>query len=65
MAVSTADKSKPYIPLAGLAKDGWSRDGKATASCYCGAVQLVFVSIFLTTNLYSVNYLRTKLTLRT
>jgi len=45
MAVSTADKYKPYIPLAGLANDGWSRNGKATASCYCGAVQLVFVSI--------------------
>lgn len=44
MAVSTADKSKPYIPLAGLARDGWSKDGKASATCYCGAVQLAFVS---------------------
>ncbi|KAK0639521.1 Mss4-like protein [Cercophora newfieldiana] len=42
MAASTADKSKPYIPHAGLARDGWSKDGKATATCYCGAVQLVF-----------------------
>lgn len=44
MGVSTADKYKPYIPLAGLVKDGWSKEGKASASCYCGAVQLVFVS---------------------
>lgn len=42
MAVSTADKSKPYIPLASLANDGWSKDGKATATCFCGAVQLAF-----------------------
>lgn len=46
MAVSTADKSKPYIPLASLANDGWSKDGKATATCFCGAVQLAFVSEF-------------------
>ncbi|KAK0621823.1 Mss4-like protein [Bombardia bombarda] len=39
-SVSTADKSKPYIPLAGLAKDGFSKDGKASATCFCGAVQL-------------------------
>ena len=44
MASGTADKSKPYVPLAGLAGDGWSKDGKATASCYCGTVQLIVVS---------------------
>ena len=38
------DKSKPYIPLAGLAADGWSTEDEATATCLCGAVQLVFVS---------------------
>jgi len=43
MSETPADKSKPYIPLAGLAKDGWSKGDKATATCYCGAVQLVFV----------------------
>jgi len=43
---TTADKeSKPSnLPLAGLAGDGWSKDGKATATCYCGAVQLIVVS---------------------
>lgn len=39
------DKSKPYFPLAGSANDGWSKDNKATATCYCGAVQLAFVSL--------------------
>ncbi|KAI0152739.1 Mss4-like protein [Xylariaceae sp. FL1272] len=37
---SKADKSKPYIPLASLATDGWSNDKEATATCFCGAVQL-------------------------
>jgi len=41
---TTADKSKPYIPLAGLASDGWSNEDEATATCFCGAVQLSFVS---------------------
>lgn len=44
MAVSSADKSKPYIPLAGQARDGWSTEDEATATCYCGGVQLSFVS---------------------
>jgi hypothetical protein len=38
------DKSKPYIPLAGGAADGWSTEDEATATCICGAVQLKFVS---------------------
>ncbi|KAJ7179779.1 Mss4-like protein [Mycena filopes] len=41
-SVSAADKSKPYIPLASSAGDGWSTDDEATATCYCGAVQLKF-----------------------
>lgn len=44
---AAADKSKPYIPLAGIADDGWSKEGQATATCYCGAVQLAFVSLTL------------------
>jgi hypothetical protein len=28
----TIDKSKPYIPLAGVATDGWSKDDSATAT---------------------------------
>jgi hypothetical protein len=33
--------SDPYLPLGG---DGWSKPYNATATCYCGAVQPVFVS---------------------
>ncbi|KAJ5912339.1 hypothetical protein N7504_001222 [Penicillium tannophilum] len=36
------DKSTPYIPLAGVSDDGWSKEHQATATCYCGAVQLAF-----------------------
>jgi hypothetical protein len=39
---ATADKSKPYIPLAGGTSDGWSKEDSATATCFCGAVQLEF-----------------------
>ncbi|KAJ7145403.1 Mss4-like protein [Mycena crocata] len=38
----TADKSKPYIPLASGADDGWSKEDEASATCFCGAVQLAF-----------------------
>jgi hypothetical protein len=41
---TAVDKSKPYFPLAGLASDGWSTEDEATATCFCGAVQLAFVS---------------------
>lgn len=43
-AVAT-DRTKPYFPLAGQASDGWSKEGEATATCFCGAVQLAFVSL--------------------
>ena len=39
---ATADKSEPYFPLAGGADDGWSKEDSATATCFCGAVQLAF-----------------------
>ncbi|KAK4167963.1 Mss4-like protein [Cladorrhinum sp. PSN259] len=39
---ATADKSRAYIPLAGGASDGWSTEHEATATCFCGAVQLAF-----------------------
>ena len=45
--LAAADKSKPYFPLAGQAEDVWSKDGEATATCFCGAVQLAFVSFVL------------------
>ena len=37
-------KSESYIPLSGCADDGWSKEDEATATCFCGAVQLAFVS---------------------
>jgi len=36
------DKSKSYFPLASGTSDGWSKDDSATATCFCGAVQLAF-----------------------
>ena len=42
MAAATVDKTKPYFPLAGGADDGWSKEDSATATCFCGAVQLEF-----------------------
>ncbi|KAJ7132301.1 Mss4-like protein [Mycena epipterygia] len=42
MTSVAAEKSKPYIPLAGLANDGWSKENEATATCFCGTVQLAF-----------------------
>ncbi|KAF2712784.1 hypothetical protein K504DRAFT_480336 [Pleomassaria siparia CBS 279.74] len=41
-SVAAADKSKPYFPLAGSNNDGWSKEDSASASCFCGAVQLGF-----------------------
>jgi hypothetical protein len=51
MAVS--DDTKSYFPLAGLATDGWSTDDEATATCYCGTVQLAFVSLYVPAPLYA------------
>ncbi|KAF4943686.1 hypothetical protein FSARC_14853 [Fusarium sarcochroum] len=31
-----------FFPRAGVAQDGWSTKEEATATCYCGAVQLSF-----------------------
>ncbi|KAI5917368.1 Mss4-like protein [Camillea tinctor] len=39
---ANADKTKPYIPLSGCASGGWSTEDEATATCFCGAVQLAF-----------------------
>ena len=43
----TTDNSTPHIPLSGLVTDGWSKEDEATATCFCGAVQLAFVSLAL------------------
>ncbi|KAJ6452087.1 Mss4-like protein [Mycena sanguinolenta] len=42
MSAAPTDKSIPYIPLASGADDGWSNEDEATATCFCGAVQLKF-----------------------
>ena len=42
---ASTDKSKPYVPLNSLANDRGYQDGEATATCFCGAVQLAFVSL--------------------
>ncbi|OAL47645.1 hypothetical protein IQ07DRAFT_515531 [Pyrenochaeta sp. DS3sAY3a] len=41
-SVRDSNKSEPYFPLAGIAQDGYSHADEATATCYCGAVQLAF-----------------------
>ncbi|CZS92058.1 hypothetical protein WAI453_000060 [Rhynchosporium graminicola] len=38
---ATADSSKPFIPLSGIAEDGLSNEKEATATYFCVAVQLV------------------------
>lgn len=32
------------FPVVHLSHDGWSTDDEATATCFCGSVQLVLVS---------------------
>jgi|SRR5690242_3678567 len=52
-SVRNADKSQPYIPRAGVATGGWSKEDEATATCFCGAVQLAFVSVLLQRSILS------------
>ncbi|KAF2655502.1 hypothetical protein K491DRAFT_548655, partial [Lophiostoma macrostomum CBS 122681] len=40
--MTDSNDSKSNFPLSGLANDGWSNEKEATATCYCGAVQLIF-----------------------
>lgn len=44
MADKVIDGTRSFFPQAGLAQDGWSTKEEATATCYCGTVQLSFVS---------------------
>lgn len=44
MATIDPKTTDSFLPLAGLAQDGWSNDTEATSTCLCGAVQLAFVS---------------------
>ncbi|KAH8807789.1 Mss4-like protein [Xylogone sp. PMI_703] len=39
---TTTTKTNGNFPLAGCARDGWSTEDEATATCFCGAVQLAF-----------------------
>ena len=49
MATSQGD-----MPLAGAAKDGYNKDGRATATCFCGAVQIEVVSTGATVVVHNV-----------
>jgi len=40
--MSSENEKKSSFKNGGLAKDGWSTDTEATATCFCGTVQLVF-----------------------
>ncbi|KAF1960244.1 hypothetical protein CC80DRAFT_590530 [Byssothecium circinans] len=44
MTSPTAQKPKQDFPFAGLATDGWSTETEATATCFCGAIQLAFAT---------------------
>ncbi|KAM5360857.1 hypothetical protein ACJZ2D_013486 [Fusarium nematophilum] len=44
MADQVNNRTDSFFPRAGLAQDGWSTKEEATATCYCGSVQLSFVS---------------------
>lgn len=47
-SIAKDDKTSPsFIPLAGVAQDGWSTENEATATCLCGAVQLSFVCLHI------------------
>jgi len=41
------DRSAKF-PLQGLTDDGWSNEDEATATCACGAVQMVIVCLYAT-----------------
>ena len=42
MSVRDTPNDQKYFPLSGVAKDGYSKEDEATATCFCGAVQLAF-----------------------
>ncbi|KAF5684607.1 glutathione-dependent formaldehyde-activating GFA [Fusarium circinatum] len=43
MTTEQSHKAEKSFPRAGVTQDGWSTEDEATATCYCGAVQLVLV----------------------
>lgn len=42
MSKQAQDLSQPYLPKSGLASDGRSSKDEASATCFCGSVQLAF-----------------------
>lgn len=42
MSAAADASNQSYFPRAGVASDGWSTEDKATATCFCGGVQLAF-----------------------
>jgi hypothetical protein len=42
--MATAAENPEAFPLQGLTSDGWSNEEEASATCACGAVQMVIVS---------------------
>ncbi|KAH6898035.1 Mss4-like protein [Thelonectria olida] len=40
MSPTAAANTESSFPVAGIAQDGWSTEDEATATCYCGTVQL-------------------------
>ncbi|EST05633.1 Glutathione-dependent formaldehyde-activating enzyme/centromere protein V [Kalmanozyma brasiliensis GHG001] len=42
MSDNTKHSNESHFPRAGIAQDGWSNSEEATATCFCGAVQLAF-----------------------
>ena len=46
------------FPVLHLSDDGWSTENEATATCFCGAVQLVLVSLYMPSSADSYDILR-------
>lgn len=42
MSAGSKHSEKSHFPHAGIARDGWSNSEEATATCFCGAVQMAF-----------------------
>jgi hypothetical protein len=42
---SMSEDRSTKFPLQGLTDDGWSNEDEATATCACGAVQMVIVRL--------------------
>ncbi|KAF2639207.1 hypothetical protein P280DRAFT_470592 [Massarina eburnea CBS 473.64] len=38
----TSNSSESHFPLSGASSDGWTKEDSASATCFCGAVQIGF-----------------------